>query len=167
MVVIQPSGTKMRQALPTFSTSHRRLDDIAHAHAKTKPMKNAYALMQDKTELLRGDFASISIIHRNLTGQNPVSTGYVEMMEKQLEMTIDASKLWIDKRISVPKSRVQRGDVATLHSLSGRYVYELDSDRQQFFCETPAAWELWDETEQLQRVRRWPKKRISWVILKD
>jgi len=32
-------------------------------------------------------------------------------MEKQLELTIDASKLWIDKRISVPNSRVQRGDV--------------------------------------------------------
>jgi hypothetical protein len=43
--------------------------------------------MQDRTELLRGDFESISIIHRNLAGENPVSTGYVEMMEKQLEMT--------------------------------------------------------------------------------
>ncbi len=130
-------------------------------------MKNAYALMQNKTELLRGDFESISIIHRNLTGQNPVSPGYVGMMEKQLDMTIDAAKLWIDKRISVPKSRVQRGDIAKLHSLSGRYVYELDPDRQQFFCETTAAWELWDETEQLQRVQRWPKKQISWVIPKD
>ena len=69
-----------------------------------KLTKNAYALMQDKTELLRGDFESISIIHRNLIGQNPVSPGYVEMMEKQLEMTIDASKLWVDKRIS--ESRV-------------------------------------------------------------
>jgi len=113
------------------------------------------------------DVESILIVHRNLTGQNPVSPGYVEMMEKQLELTIDASKLWIDKRMSVPNSRVQRGDVATLHSLSGRYVYELDSDRPQFFCETPAAWELWDETGQLHRVQRWPKKRISWVILKD
>ena len=117
--------------------------------------------------MLRGDVESISIVHRNLTGQNPVSPGYVEMMEKQFELTIDASKLWIDKRISLPKSRVQRADVATLHSLSGKYVYELDSDRQQFFCETSSAWELWDETEQLQRVRRWPKKRISWVILKE
>jgi len=129
--------------------------------------KNTHALIQDRTELLRGDVESISIVHRNLTGQNPVSPGYVEMMEKQFELTIDASKLWIDKRISLPKSRVQRADVATLHSLSGKYVYELDSDRQQFFCETSSAWELWDETEQLQRVRRWPKKRISWVILKE
>jgi hypothetical protein len=89
------------------------------------------------------------------------------MMEKQLELTINASTLWINKRISLPKSRVQRCDIAKLHSLSGRYVYELDPDRQQFFCETPAAWELWDETEQLQRVQRWPKKQISWVIPKD
>src|SRR5215217_6961801 len=128
--------------------------------------KNAYALMQDKTELLRGDFASISIIHRNLTGQNPVSPGYVEMMEKQLEMTIEASRLWIDNRISVPKNRVERRDIAKLHSLGGRYVYEVNPDRQQFFCETSTAWEVWDETEQLQFVRRWPKKRISWVIPK-
>jgi hypothetical protein len=123
--------------------------------------------MQDTTELLLGDFESISIIHRNLTGQNPVSPGYVEMMTTQLQTTIDPAKLWIDKRISVPKNRVQRRDIVQLHSLSGRYVYEINPDRQQFFCETPAAWELWDETEQLQLVRRWPKKRISWVIPKS
>lgn len=122
--------------------------------------------MQDTTELLQGDFASISIIYRNLTGQNPVSPGYVEMMAEKLQTTIDPAKLWIGKRISVPKSRVERRDIAKLFSLSGRYVYEPDPDRQQFFCETSAAWELWDETEQLQRVQRWPAKRISWVIPK-
>jgi len=107
-----------------------------------------------------------TIIHRNLTGQNPVSPGYFEMMTTQLQTNIDPAKLWIDKRISVPKNRAERRDIAKLYSLSGRYVYELNPGRQQFFCETSAAWELWDETEQLQLVRRWPKKRISWVIPK-
>ena len=54
--------------------------------------------MQDKTELLQGDPASISIIYRNLTGQNPVSPGYLEMMNKELETTIEPAKLWIDER---------------------------------------------------------------------
>ena len=52
----------------------------------------------DKIELLRGDHASISIIYRNLTGQNPVSPGYMEMMNKELGITIDPSKLWIGKK---------------------------------------------------------------------
>ena len=132
-----------------------------------KLTKNAYALMQDKTELLRGDFESISIIYRNLTGQNPVSPGYLEMMVQELQTTIDPAKLWIGKRIAGLKSRVERRDIDRLYSLSGRYVYELDPDRRQFFCETPAAWELWDETDQLQRIQRWPAKRISWVIPKS
>jgi hypothetical protein len=54
--------------------------------------------MQDQTELLQGDHASISIIYRNLTGQNPVSPGYLEMMNEKLEITIEPSKLWIGKR---------------------------------------------------------------------
>jgi hypothetical protein len=54
--------------------------------------------MHDKTELLHGDHASISIIYRNLTGQNPVSPGYMEMMNKELGITIDPSKLWIGKK---------------------------------------------------------------------
>jgi hypothetical protein len=60
--------------------------------------KSTHALMQDKTELLQGDHASISIIYRNLTGQNPVSTSYLEMMNKKFEITIEPSKLWIGKR---------------------------------------------------------------------
>lgn len=63
--------------------------------------------------------------------------------------------------------RVERRNIATLYSATGACAYELNPDRKQFFCETPAAWELWDESEQLQRVRRWPKKRIGFVILKD
>ena len=63
--------------------------------------------------------------------------------------------------------RMERRDVCKLYSISGAYVYELNPDRRQYFCETRAAWELWDETELLQRVRRWAKKRISFVILKD
>lgn len=63
-----------------------------------KRTKNTHALMHDKTELLRGDHATISIIFRNLTGQNPVSPGYMEMMNEELGITIDPSKLWIGKK---------------------------------------------------------------------
>ena len=129
--------------------------------------KNTHALIQDRTELLRGDFESISIIHRNLTGQNPVSPGYLEMMIQQLQTTIDPAKLSIEALVLRSFSRVERRDIARLYSLSGRYIYELDPDRQQFFCKTSAAWELWDETDQLQRVQRWPAKGISWVIPKS
>lgn len=62
--------------------------------------------------------------------------------------------------------RTERRDIARLYSAGGIYLYDLNPDRNQFFCETPAAWELWDETDLLQRVRRWPKKRIGFVILK-
>ena len=63
-----------------------------------KRTKNTHALMHDKTELLRGDHATISIIFRNLTGQNPVSPGYMEMMNQELGITVDPSKLWIGKK---------------------------------------------------------------------
>jgi hypothetical protein len=63
-----------------------------------KRTKNTHALMHDKTELLRGDHATISIIFRNLTGQNPVSPGYKEMLNHELGITVDPSKLWIGKR---------------------------------------------------------------------
>ena len=63
--------------------------------------------------------------------------------------------------------RTERRDIARLYSAGGRYLYDLNPDRNQFFCETPAAWELWDETDLLQRVRRWPKRRIGFVIPKD
>ena len=53
--------------------------------------------MHDNAELLRGDPASISIIYRNLTGQNDVTPGYKEMMNQMLEITIEPSKLWIDE----------------------------------------------------------------------
>ena len=51
--------------------------------------------MQGKTELLRGDRESITIIYRNLTGQNPVSPNYLTMMQEKLGITIDPIKLWI------------------------------------------------------------------------
>jgi hypothetical protein len=54
--------------------------------------------MHGKTELFYGDHTSISIIYRNLTGQNPVSPGYMDMMNKELGITIDPSKLWIAKK---------------------------------------------------------------------
>jgi hypothetical protein len=63
--------------------------------------------------------------------------------------------------------RVERRNIATLYSLTGMYMYDLNPDRKQFFCETHASWELWDETELLARVRRWPKTRIGFVIPKD
>ena len=53
------------------------------------------SLMQGKTELLRGDRESITIIYRNLTGQNPVSPNYLTMMQEKLGMTIDPIRLWI------------------------------------------------------------------------
>jgi len=53
------------------------------------------SLMQGKTELLRGDRESITMIYRNLTGQNPVSPDYLTMMQEKLGMTIDPIKLWI------------------------------------------------------------------------
>ena len=53
--------------------------------------------MQENTELLRGDSESIAIVYRNLTGQNVVSPGYIEMMNAMLEITIDPSKLWINE----------------------------------------------------------------------
>jgi hypothetical protein len=65
---------------------------------KQKPTKDTHALMHGKTELLY-DHTSISIIFRNLTGQNPVSPGYFEMMNKELGITIEPSKLWIGKKI--------------------------------------------------------------------
>ena len=63
-------------------------------------------------------------------------------------------------------ARVERRNIACLYSAAGTYMYDLNPDRKQFFCETPAAWELWDETELLARVRRWPKTRIGFVIPK-
>ena len=63
-----------------------------------KRTKDTHALMHGKTELFNGDHTSISIIYRNLTGQNPVSPGYMEMMNKELGITIDPSKLWIGKK---------------------------------------------------------------------
>ena len=64
---------------------------------RTKRTKNTHALMHENTELLRGDPATISIIYRNLTGQNVVSPGYIEMMSEMVEITIQPSKLWIDE----------------------------------------------------------------------
>ncbi len=53
------------------------------------------SLMQGKTELLRGDRESITIIYRNLTGQNPVSPNYLTMMQEKLGVTIDPKRLRI------------------------------------------------------------------------
>lgn len=65
---------------------------------RRKRNKHTHALMHGKVELLCGDHASILIIYRNLTGQNPVSPGYMEMMNEELGITIDPSKLWIGKK---------------------------------------------------------------------
>jgi len=72
-----------------------------------------------------------------------------------------------DSPITLITRRTERRDIARLYTAGGRYLYDLNPDRNQFFCETPAAWELWDETDLLQRVRRWPKERIGFVIPKD
>jgi hypothetical protein len=53
------------------------------------------SLMQGKIELLRGDRESITIIYRNLTGQNPVSPNYLTMMQEKLGVTIDPQRLRI------------------------------------------------------------------------
>lgn len=65
---------------------------------KPNRTRNTHALMHDKTKLLQGDHASIFIIYRNLTGQNPVSPGYIEMMNEKLGIIIEPSKLWIGKQ---------------------------------------------------------------------
>lgn len=62
---------------------------------RTKTDTSTHALMQGKTELLRGDSASITIIYRNLTGQNPTSPGYMDMMNERLEITIVPAQLSI------------------------------------------------------------------------
>ncbi len=65
---------------------------------RQKQTKTTHVLMHDKTELLKGDHTSISIIYRNLTGQNPVSPGYIEMMNREFGITVEPSKLWIRKK---------------------------------------------------------------------
>jgi hypothetical protein len=59
------------------------------------PTQNTHALMHGRTELLRGDQTSISVIYRNLTGQNRTSPGYLEMMNKNLKVTIKPDRLSI------------------------------------------------------------------------
>jgi hypothetical protein len=59
------------------------------------PKQNTHALMHGRTELLRGDHTSISVIYRNLTGQNRTSAGYLEMMNKNLKVTIKPDRLSI------------------------------------------------------------------------
>ena len=53
--------------------------------------------MHDKSELLKGDETSISIICNNLTGQNPVGPGYIEMMNREFGITVEPLKLWINQ----------------------------------------------------------------------
>jgi hypothetical protein len=65
---------------------------------RQKQTKHIHALMHDKTELLKGSHTSISIIYRNLTGQNPVGPGYIEMMNKEFGITVEPSKLWIRQK---------------------------------------------------------------------
>jgi hypothetical protein len=60
--------------------------------------RHIHALMHGNTELLQGDQASISIIFRNLTGLNPTSPGYIEMMNEKLGVTIDPKRLSIKTR---------------------------------------------------------------------
>jgi hypothetical protein len=65
----------------------------------------------------------------------------------------------------VKRERVERRDIkavrtATLH-------IELSPDRKQFFCETGAAYEIWDEMDLLHRVKRIPKSRVLMVFPKE
>ena len=63
-----------------------------HRHEKeAQPI----SLLHGRTELLRGDRESITIVYRNLTGQNPVSPGYMRMMEERLGIVIHPKKLRI------------------------------------------------------------------------
>ena len=65
---------------------------------RQKQTNNTHALMHDGTELLEGDHTSISIIYRNLTGQNPLRPGYIEMMNNEFGFMVEPSKLWIRKK---------------------------------------------------------------------
>ena len=69
-----------------------------------KQTKNTHALMHDKSELLKGDETSVSIIYQNLTGQNAVSPGYIEMMNREFGITVEPSKLWINQLTSCTQS---------------------------------------------------------------
>jgi len=89
------------------STKHLRKSYHQHHPRARTPIRNTkqghlimkrprhVSLMQGKTELLRGDRESITIIYRNLTGQNQVSPNYLAMMQEKLGITIDPIKLWI------------------------------------------------------------------------
>jgi hypothetical protein len=69
-----------------------------------KQTKYTHALMHNKSELLKGDETSISIIYNNLTGQNPVGPGYIEMMNREFGITVEPSKLWINRLTACTQS---------------------------------------------------------------
>lgn len=58
-------------------------------------------------------------------------------------------------------TRNVRTDITALRSLNNLYVLGKD----QFFCETPKAYEIWGKRNGLEyRVTRLPKKSIYWVF---
>lgn len=63
------------------------------------------------------------------------------------------------------RERVERRNIKAIQTATLRI--ELSPDRKQFFCETGAAYEIWDEMDLLHRVKRIPKSRVFWVFEKD
>lgn len=63
-----------------------------------------------------------------------------------------------------PNHRVERRNIKRL--VTARYVIVLT--KNQYFCETKAAYEIWEEGEGalLHRVKRISKKSVLWVIPK-
>src|SRR5437016_1982703 len=91
--------------------------------------------MQGKTELLRGDRESITIIYRNLTGQNQVSPNYLTMMQEKLGMPIDPIKLSLDR----PRSLVKRtSNRSILRPLILSFTYSRRAQSSVFVMAAPA-----------------------------
>lgn len=65
----------------------------------------------------------------------------------------------------VKRERGERRDIKAVRTAT-LYI-ELSPDRKQFFCETGAAYEIWDETDLLHRVKRIPKSRVLMVFQKE
>jgi hypothetical protein len=57
--------------------------------------------------------------------------------------------------------RVERRNIWAIRTAT-RWI-ELHPERRQYFCETGAAYELWDETELPHCIKRILKARVFWV----
>lgn len=59
--------------------------------------------------------------------------------------------------------RVERRDIESVLTA----MREIALGPGQYFCETGAAYEIWDETSLPHMIKRIPRSRVFWVFLKD